>query len=301
MVHRKKHSVVVRWGRAGAARGLFGLAAALVALPPAGCADASRYGQGDGAPGSGATGDAAPAPGPDGAAGACQPDGDGQVTRAELVLGPGRTATVRVATDTDVDTAGQDQDGQRRWDLGGALSGDHDVDIHTDALSDQWFAADFPDGQYTAPLSFAQDLLGVFRVDDDAVRLLGVVSPDDGVTRTELTYDPPVVVMPLPLADGDTWHTDSIVSGLTSGVATYQRDIYDSSVDAGGRLVTPYGEFPVLRVAVSLEHWVGAVLVTGRTFAFVAECYGTVAQIQSDPDETQDEFDHAAELWRLSP
>ena len=165
MVHRTKQRT--------AARG----AALLLALATVGCADASRYGQGDGdaAPGSGGT-DGAAAPGSDGAAGACQPDGDGRITRDELVLGPGRTATVRVATDTAVDTAGRDQDGQRRWDLAGPLSGDHDVDIRTGALSDQWFAADYPDGGYTAPLSFAQNLLGVFRVDDDAVRLLGVVS-----------------------------------------------------------------------------------------------------------------------------
>ena len=107
--------------------------------------------------------------------------------------------------------------------------------------------------------------------------------------------------MPLPLAAGASWHTDSVVTGTTSGVATYQRDIYDSSVSGSGRLVTPYGEFPVLRISVSLQHWIGAAVVTGETVAFVAECYGTVAQIQSNADETQAEFDHAAELWRLSP
>src|SRR5688572_14155038 len=43
---------------------------------------------------------------PDGPTG-CDPDHDGTISRAELPLVPGRTATFRVALDATIDTAGQ--------------------------------------------------------------------------------------------------------------------------------------------------------------------------------------------------
>jgi hypothetical protein len=232
----------------------------------------------------------------------CTPDLDGTITRAELPLQPGRTATYRVASDATVDTGGTiDGDGLHHWSLSAALPGDEDRDVALLDPADAWWADLFPTASYATPLSAGSDLLGVFELTDTRLRLLGVVSPTAGAQRTELTYDPPVDVLQLPMAPAATWSTDTTVSGLAQGFAAYYTEAYDSRVDALGTMATPYGDFPVSRVAVDLSRQVGAGFVTSRTFAFVAECYSTVATIVSQDYEAGAEFTDAAEVRRLAP
>jgi hypothetical protein len=77
---------------------------------------------------------------------------------------------------------------------------------------------------------------------------------------------------------------------------------YDSRVDQVGTMTTPYGAFPVLRTATDLTRTSGlATLATSRTFSWSAECFGTVATIQSQDFETAAEFTDAAEVRRLAP
>jgi hypothetical protein len=38
-----------------------------------------------------------------------------------------------------------------------------------------------------------------------------------------------------------------------------------------------------------------------RSFLFVAECFGTVATITSQDNETNEQFDQASEVRRLAP
>lgn len=298
------------------------LAPVLVAVLIAGCA-----GGGEGQCATGADcasgfcrldGTCAPVDGPDAGPGAdadpaapdagdagtalCSPDHDGVITRAEVSIAAGRRATFRVALDSPIDTAGELQnDGSRLWDLSPSLSGDHDVEVMLEPLADQWFADSFPDATYVSRLSETEELLGVFQATDQALLLLGVVSPSGGAGRTELAYDPPVKVLSFPITNSSTWQTDSTVSGQASGVLSYYSEEYDSRVDAIGQVVTPYGTFPVKRVRVELTRVVGAAVVTSRTYVFVAECYGTVASIVSEQYESEVEFTQAAEVRRLAP
>ena len=78
---------------------------------------------------------------------------------------------------------------------------------------------------------------------------------------------------------------------------------YVSRVDQVGTMTTPYGAFPVLRVAHRSDPHRGRrrVLATSRTFAWIAECFGTVATIASQDFETGAEFTDAAEVRRLAP
>jgi len=249
----------------------------------------------------GGSGDADPAA-PDGAPATCTPDHDGVVARDEILLAAGRQATFRVALDAAVDTAGALQgDGSRHWDFATAATGDQDVDVVLEPVGGAWWASTFPGASYAVRLSQRQDLLGVFEITGDALLLRGVVSPEAGIGRTELSYDPPVRVLAFPLAADDTWSDTATVSGLASGVAAYYSEAYDSDVDAVGEVATPYGTFPVLRVRVELTRTVGVTVVTSRQFLFVSECYGTVAAVTSSDYETQVEFDQAAELRRLAP
>jgi hypothetical protein len=248
--------------------------------------------------------DAAPDAEPirDGMPGGCTPDHDGTIARDELPLVAGRTATFRVALDAPVDTAGQiDGDGQRTWNLSAAIPGDEDRATELLSPTGAWWQELFPTASYATTLSAEADLLGVFELNDTSLRLLGVVSPTAGTYRTELTYDPPVDVLVLPLAPSATWNVDTTVSGLAQGVASYYTESYESRVDALGTLTTPYGEFPVSRVAVDLTRQVGAGFVTKKTFAFVAECYSTIASVVSQDYETDAEFTDAAEVRRLAP
>lgn len=46
---------------------------------------------------------------------------------------------------------------------------------------------------------------------------------------------------------------------------------------------------------------VGAVPTVTRTYAFVTECFGTVATVVSRPNELSDEFTATSEIRRLAP
>jgi hypothetical protein len=253
----------------------------------------------DAAPGA----DAADAPPGDGAPGACTPDHDGTITAAELPMAAGRMATFRIATNATWDTAGQAQmDGARTWDLSGMLPGDGDQQVALASPAGAWWAADFPDASYATPLSAASDLLGVFAVAPTGVTLLGVVSPQAGLTKTELTYDPPAKILAVPFQAGSTWSSTSTVSGYAQGVLAAYTEAYAARVDQVGTMTTPYGAFPVVRVATDLTRTSGlAVLATTRTFAWVAECFGPVATVTSQTFETDSEFSDDAEVRRIAP
>lgn len=233
----------------------------------------------------------------------CAPDHDGEIVRAELPLAPGLVATFRVATDPAFDTAGEaNADGSRAWDLSGALAGDVDRPAGFESPDGAWWQPSFPDATYAAKLAEDSELRGVFRAGDGAVELLGVVSPEAGAFRTELAYDPPATVLALPIAAGDTWSSTSTVSGLAQGVVTAFTERYASRVDQVGTMTTPYGPFPVVRVATDLTRTQGlATLTTSRTFAWIAECFGPVAVATSRAFETEAEFDDPAEVRRLVP
>jgi hypothetical protein len=240
-------------------------------------------------------------PGLDAASG-CAPDHDGTLTRDELVMTAGQMARFRVATDVTVDTAGaQGAGGSRVWSFTAAATGDRDLELTLIAPAGQWWASAFPTASYATRLSADATLLGVMRLDSAGVALVGVVSPEAGVTRTELSYDPPVPIIPTPLAPSASWNVTSTVTGLGSGVTVFYTERYVSRVDAIGDATTPFGTFPVRRIAVDLTRTVGAAVTTRRSFAFVSECYGTVATIASQDYESGSEFTDAAELWRLQP
>lgn len=231
----------------------------------------------------------------------CSGNGDGFVSREEVPLRAGLHATFRVAQSTPIDTTGGSD--PRTWDLSGALSGDADARVDLLDPSGAWWSADFPTATYAAQLSASSDNLGVFQVTDTELLLLGVVSPMDGLTRTNLAYDPPVTVLAFPLGMSDTWMTTSTVTGQALGVFGTYTETYTSVVDAAGTLVTPLGTIEnVLRVRTDMERTSGLVPITSsRTFAFVAECFGTAATITSQPNETHVEFTTAAEVRRLAP
>ncbi len=264
----------------------------------AGAAGASTGGAGGASGGQGGSG------GVSGSGGTvtCLPNQDGTIERAEVPLAAGLNAKFLVGLDAKVGTAGAKQsDGSRIWNFADALAGDHLVVVETQKPDPFWFASKFPAATYATRLSDSSDLLGVFQITDSALLLLGVASPTDGLTRTELKYDPPVKTLDFPLTEGKQWSTSSNVTGFAQGVAALYTEKYDFFVDAHGTAKTPFADFPVLRIAGNLTRTVGLVKTTIRSFAFVTECFGTIATLSSNDNEPAVEFTQAKEIKRLSP
>jgi hypothetical protein len=239
----------------------------------------------------------------DGTTAACTPDHDGHITLAELPLIAGRSGTFRTATNVAIDTAGiANGDGSRSWDYTAQLSGDADDIVMLATPAGAWWQSAYPTATYAAPLSASSDLLGVFATSATSVTLLAVVSPNAGMLQTKLSYDPPAEILALPITAGGTWSSTSTVTGTANGVISAYSEEYDSRVDQVGTMTTPYGPFPVLRVATDLKRTAGVTtLLTTRSFAWLAECFGSVASVTGKDFDTSAELSSAAEVRRLAP
>lgn len=235
--------------------------------------------------------------------GLCRPNRDGVIERHEVSLQAGLSAKFRVATAAQWSTEPQDVDGEPTWDLSGEFATDVDTLIQLRSLAGTWFETKFPGADYYTPLSTSSDLLGVFDITDDAVLLLGVVSPEDGFLVTELTYNPPVPVLQFPLQAGDSWSVSSDITGWYEGtiIVGFYNETYVFEADDAGTLLTPYGTFPSIRVRSVLDRTVGFLTTVIRQFAFVTECFGTVATVTATDNEDGLEFSEVSELRRLAP
>ena len=242
----------------------------------------------------------------------CVPNKDGTITAAEVPIAAGLHATYKIATNENVSTAGVtsgDAGGKRTWDFSAALTDDQSVIVETQSLTGKWFATEFAGATYASKLSRDKDLLGVFETSPGALLLRGVVSPTQGgASGTDLKYTPAVSVLKFPLTMGSTWVTDATASGTAAGVNLAffpTTEKYESKVDAEGTLKTPLGTFDVLRVGIVLTRKVTAgpsvTTTVVRSFAFVTECYGTVATVTSSDNEANEEFTMAKEIRRISP
>lgn len=247
--------------------------------------------------------DAAPGGDVDAPSGVCTPNHDGTITKAEVPFAAGRMATFRVATDVTWNTAGTSMsDGTRRWDLSAQLAGDADRQVVLGAPDGAWWQSSFANATYATELASGSDLRGVFEVEATGLVLLGVVSPDGGTYRTELEYDAAAQVLSWPMMAGKTWSSTSTVSGTASGAVVAYTEKYESRVDQVGTMTTPYGDFPVVRVATDLTRTSGfSTLLTKKTFTWIAECFGPVATAQSQDFANGAEFTDNAEIRRLAP
>jgi len=234
--------------------------------------------------------------------GLCRPNHNGRIEANELPVVFGLQTKFRTAQDVAVSTAGSAQgDGMTLWDFSAPFAGDHDLVLSPAQLTDQWFAEDFPGATYFVRLRDGEEEVGVYEATDEAVLLRGVASPESGISRTSLSHDPPVTVFSLPFEVGDTWETDASVSGIALGLPSLFREHYQSTVDARGELVTPFGTFPVLRVNVEMRRTGGLLVTTHRTHLYVSECFGSVAVVHSEQGEENALFTEAAEILRLAP
>jgi hypothetical protein len=186
------------------------------------------------------------------------------------------------------------------WDLSAPVAGERKVFDQLIDPAGAWWAASFPGATYAQIIDDANNLFGVFRMTASALEMVGVVSAQDGLTRTLLTYATPIPVLKLPLAAGDQWTADSLVSGQASGVLFAAQEHYAFTVTARGTTKVPAGSFDSLRLRMDYTQTYGLLVTTRITWLHLAECYGAIARVRSTDGETSPDFTRAAEYRRLA-
>jgi hypothetical protein len=234
----------------------------------------------------------------------CLPDLDGVITAHELQAAIDVPVNYRISpagVHRPIDLVGQIDDADIRvWDWSHDDVDDERLTITAKALGDQWYAGEFPDGEFVTPLDAAGTLDAVYRQTSDAVLLLGYASaaPEP---RTRVVYEAPVTVLQLPLQRGDAWVSIGVVrNARIAGLPYAGRDIYQVEVDAEGEVWLPDLRFEKtlrVRTALTIEPAVGEP-VRRRQVSFFFECFGEVARAVS-LDGAEEAFSSAGEVRRL--
>ncbi len=232
----------------------------------------------------------------------CSGNNDGVIARNELAFPVGvsvsylsnpANTTVMVAPDGTATASGP------QWDLTSTAGDVHKLTLLD--VSQQWFGASFPNASYATVTDIASDTLGIFRVTDTALLILGYAS--ETPNQTLLVYDQPIESLRFPVSVGQSWVSSAhIVNGMLNGMPYAGLDTYQISVDADGTAVLPFLSFAhTLRVHVDLTQTVpGGFSVRRIQYLFFHECYGELGRMVSTPGETNESFSNAAEFRRLA-
>ncbi len=235
----------------------------------------------------------------------CVPNLDGVIDSEEMNVTMGATARYRYNTGVDVDLAGlRDDMGTRVWDWKNTDPGDKELSVTATRVTDKWYAAQFPTGEFVTPLDASGNNVAIYRKNANGLYLLGLASSKENAVggQTLIKYQDPVLVNPFPLKKGDTWVSVGVVRNSTfKGLPYAGRDTYTGSVEDQGDLWLPDVEFEnTLKVVtkVTSEPSVGQ-SVTHVQVSWLFECFGEVARAVSADGVTEADFTNAAEVRRL--
>ncbi|MBP9202797.1 MAG: hypothetical protein KBG28_02345 [Kofleriaceae bacterium] len=242
---------------------------------------------------------------PPSAAVGCVPDRDGVITAAELPVATDvalayYTSPAGATRTIDLAVAGDPP----RWDLSSEEPDDERVDLVATPLGAQWYADQFPGGQFVAAAGPGLD--AIYHKDDAALWLHGTAStePMPASGRTLVRYTSPVPALRLPLTVGDVDQTVAAISdGVVLGLPFLGEDRYAVEVVAAGRLDLPYVRFsPALLVRTQVVRAAssGGATTSRRSASFLFECFGEITRADSQPDEPAADFTVAASLRRLA-
>jgi hypothetical protein len=232
----------------------------------------------------------------------CSGNNDGQIARGELQFPLGlavRYLANPPGTTVTVSPAGVMRPSGPEWDLTSTAGEVYELKL--DAVAGQWFGGSFPDATYATTTDLASGTLGIFRVTDTALLLLGYASPEPN--QTLLVYDAPIATVHFPIRQGDSWVTGArIVNGTLGGQPFASSDTYRISVDARGTAVLPFLSFEnTLRIHVDLSQALPAGVAVSRIqYLYFHECYGELGRMVSNPGEADPGFTAAAEFRRLA-
>ncbi len=241
--------------------------------------------------------------GPAGDAAGCMANRDGVIARSELAFLLGATVIYAVnrpgTTAEPVSTAATATGSGRVWDFSAASPQDTRVLDEVLAPRGQWWAAGYGDATFAALIDRPTGLLGVYRVSDAALELLGTVSTE--ANRTNVRFNPPVAVLRFPLRVGSSWEQTVNGAGFVNFTPVSNITRYANVIDSAGEVWTPAGRFPALRLRTDLDQSIPLTVfrVTRRTFTFLSECWGVVARVAGVDNDTSEELRRASEYRRL--
>lgn len=251
----------------------------------------------------------APTPNDDAAYGAapdlgplCTGNNDGVIARDELQFPVG--VSVNYLSNPSGTTATVAPDGTMmadgpQWDLTSTAGDVHQLTL--ESVGDKWFASSFPGASYATVTDLASGTLGIFRVTNDTLEILGYASEQPN--QTLLVYDQPIASLKFPVTAGQSWVTSAhIVNGTLNGMPYAGLDTYRISVDERGTAVLPFLSFGnTMRVHVELTQTLpGGVSVSRIQYLFFHECYGELGRMVSTLNETNQSFTSASEFRRLA-
>lgn len=233
----------------------------------------------------------------------CTANNDGVLERGEIVFIAGASVDYTMnppGTVVDVNLVpGTGSEGEPLWSFSEPLS-ERVTLTYMDAAG-QWFAPDFPGATYALPASPGSSLLGIYRLTDDRIALMGSASLEEAATL--LVYDSEVPILRFPLAEGDAWvMTARIDDGVFEGNPFTSEDTYDVEVVAVGTVdlgfltmrnslqvaITTRQRFPGGEARVSIQH------------VWLHECYGEIVRVRSLDGETNLQFTRAGEVRILA-
>jgi hypothetical protein len=227
----------------------------------------------------------------------CLPNRDGAITAGELPIAIGSTATYYVGKNVTIDNAGTDN----VWRFDEERAGDDIVALGPVALGTQWYAAEFPAGQFVVDGGSGLD--GIYHQNEQALWLDGTASQSE-TPKTLVRYDQPIPVLRFPVVDGDAFDvTGAITQGTVMGLPFNGADEVTVDVAGEGRIDLPYVRFsPTLRVRVHVTRRPssGTPVVERRSVIYLFECFGEVARAESAVDERNPDFSSAALLRRFA-
>jgi hypothetical protein len=228
----------------------------------------------------------------------CVPNRDGAITADELPIAIGATLAYYDGANRPVDQTAK----TGVWDLSMERPDDTIVHLGPAALDSQWYAAQFPAGQFATDAGAGLD--GIYHQDERALWLDGTVSHDESppAGKTLVRYTDPVPVLRFPITVGDAFTTTAALPAATiDGLPFVGTDTFAVTVADTGRLDVPYVDFsPALKVQTSLVRASSTVSVGKRTTSFLFECFGEVARADSNTNEATADFTTAAELRRFA-
>lgn len=234
---------------------------------------------------------------------ACVPNLDGRIDRGELAAAIGvpiRYLVSPAGATREIDVTG----GEDGWDLSIDYADDQQVTVVPALASERWYGEHFPPDAFVTPYDAGGRIEAIASLDDEALWLRGLASrePDPPEGRTLVIYDAPLATLRFPVAPGQRFSSSgSIVDGVLLGLPYAGVDSYEIEVDAVGALALPqlsFSQVHRVRQRVVVQPAVGAA-TSQRRVSWFFECFAEVARAVSAPEESDPDFDQAAELWRL--
>lgn len=235
-----------------------------------------------------------PPDGGDSPASTCFPNLDNTLERSEMPTQLGRVEYL-LARDVTVDLAGNDLD------LRSEFPGQQKLGFQASELGNFWFADEFPVGSIVVSLGADGESLGILRSNNEGIQLVGIASVDPN--HTLLHYQSPIDLYRFPMRVGQSFTTQSAVTGTLAAVPYNGSDRYEVSVGDITSVDLPHLRFTHnfrVHTKVTSDSGSAGVVLVHQQLSLISECFGEIARVVSQDNESDPNFSQAAELWRFS-